>query len=168
MRASLRRRVAVIIGAATLAASVAVVAAPSVALAADVIINVPTTFAAADASDGASDGTFTVTGNLTITSAGAVTCNDPASPPNADACDIDIAVSGDMVMQAGSAILAENNVRGGSGGDITIDVDGDMTNVREALVAGVLAAKDEAQRDGGDGIQVGFNVVPSFDENSTM
>ena len=127
MRASLRRRVAMIIGVATLAASVAVVAAPSVALAADVIINVPTTFAAADASDGASDGTFTVTGNLTITSAGAVTCNDPASPPNADACDIDIAVSGDMVMQAGSAILAENNVRGGSGGDITIDVDGDMT-----------------------------------------
>jgi len=95
MRASLRRRVAMIIGVATLAASVAVVAAPSVALAADVIINVPTTFAAADASDGASDGTFTVTGNLTITSAGAVTCNDPASPPNADACDIDIAVGGE-------------------------------------------------------------------------
>lgn len=39
--------------------------------------------------------------------------------------------------------------------------DGTMPNVREALVRGVIAAKDEAYRKGYD-LQVGFNAVPSF------
>jgi hypothetical protein len=43
-------------------------------------------------------------------------------------------------------------------------VDGDMPKVREALVAGVLAAREEVARAEGRRIQVGFNVVPSFDE----
>ncbi len=72
----------------------------------DVTISSPTTFAAADASDGTIDGVFTVMGNLTITGTGNITCDDPASPSGASACAIRIAVGGDMEMQAGSTITA--------------------------------------------------------------
>ena len=64
------------------------------------------------------DGVFTVMGNLTITGAGNITCNDPGSPAAAGACPITIVVSGNMEMQAGSAILAENNTGTGNGGNI--------------------------------------------------
>src|SRR5205823_3410645 len=42
-------------------------------------------------------------------------------------------------------------------------IDGTFPNVREALVKGVRAAKDEARRQGFDHLKVGFNAVPSFD-----
>jgi hypothetical protein len=83
----------------------------------DVTISFPTTFAAADASDGVVDGVFTVMGNLTITGTGNITCNDPGAP--ASACPITIVVGGNMEMQAGSAILAENTNDGGNGGNLT-------------------------------------------------
>ena len=63
---------------------------------------------------------LTVTGDLTITSTGSVTCSDPASP-------ITISVGGDMEMQTGSAIRAEDTVAGGSGGNITLTVGGNFT-----------------------------------------
>jgi hypothetical protein len=44
----------------------------------------------------------------------------------------------------------------------TPEVDGCIPQVREALVRGVIAAKEEIQRCGLD-IQVGFNAAPSFD-----
>ncbi len=44
-------------------------------------------------------------------------------------------------------------------------LDGAFPNVREALVKGVVAAKDEARRLGFDRVKVGFNAVPSFDPN---
>ncbi len=43
-------------------------------------------------------------------------------------------------------------------------VDGCIPHVREALVQGVIAAKEEAQRHGFD-IQVGFNATPPFQPN---
>jgi hypothetical protein len=43
-------------------------------------------------------------------------------------------------------------------------VDGCIPHVREALVQGVIAAKEEVQRHGFD-IQVGFNATPSFQPN---
>jgi hypothetical protein len=96
------------------------------ALAADVTINVPTTFADADASDGAADGVFNVDGNLTITGTGSITCNDPAAPLNASACPITIVVTGNMEIQGGGSVLANNAVGGGGGADITITVAGDF------------------------------------------
>jgi hypothetical protein len=42
-------------------------------------------------------------------------------------------------------------------------IDGTFPQVREALVQGVVAAKDEARRLGFDHLKVGFNAVPSFD-----
>ena len=96
---------------------------------ADVTISVPTTFNSLQVG-----GTFTVTGNLLITSTGSITCNDNATdqPPgpignSADACPITIVVTGDLFMQAGSSIDAENKIDGGAGGDITITVGGNLT-----------------------------------------
>jgi hypothetical protein len=94
--------------------------------AADVTISVPTTFAAADASDGSPDGVFTVTGNLTITGGGSITCNDSGASNNS-ACPMAIRVTGNMVMDSGSLIQAENQTAGGSGGNIAIEVAGDFT-----------------------------------------
>ena len=93
---------------------------------ADTIL-VPTTFAVADASDGTVDNVYNVAGDLTITSTGSITCNDPALPTGADACPITIVVTGKLLMEAGSAITADNTVDGGNAGDITITVGTDMT-----------------------------------------
>jgi hypothetical protein len=41
-------------------------------------------------------------------------------------------------------------------------VDGDTPRIREALVAGMLAAKQEARQQGFDHLKTGFNVIPSF------
>src|SRR5262245_34130954 len=61
------------------------------------VINAPTTFAAADASDASpGDGVFTVVGDLTIATGGTITCNDPADPADGSACDIKIVVTGNM------------------------------------------------------------------------
>jgi hypothetical protein len=89
----------------------------------DVTISAPTTFAAADASDGTPDGVFTVTGNLTITGAGSITCNngDPGSSLG-NGCNINIVVSGNMTMQTGSAITANTASDAHHAGNITITV----------------------------------------------
>jgi hypothetical protein len=69
-----------------------------------------------------SGGVFTVTGNLTITGSGNITCNngDPGSV-GTNACDIKIVVGGNMLMLAGSKISASAS-GGGNGGNITITV----------------------------------------------
>lgn len=41
-------------------------------------------------------------------------------------------------------------------------IDGTIPRVREALVQGVVAAKDEARRNGHHHLKVGFNAIPSF------
>ena len=53
--------------------------------------------------------------------------DDNVATPNTGASDITINVSGDASLAAGSRISADNNDQGGTGGDITIDIDGDMT-----------------------------------------
>ncbi|WP_313896282.1 hypothetical protein [Streptomyces sp. YIM 98790] len=54
-------------------------------------------------------------------------------------------------------VTEEANVAGGHG------LDGDFPQVHEALVAGVLAAKDEARRRGLARLRVGFNVATTED-----
>jgi hypothetical protein len=44
-------------------------------------------------------------------------------------------------------------------------VDGDTPRIREALVAGMLAAKQEAHQQGFDHLKTGFNVIPSFGDS---
>jgi VCBS repeat-containing protein len=72
--------------------------------------------------DGAVNGVFTVNdGDLVVE--GTVQCNDdPPLSGNAGACAIAINVSGDLTVEAGGAIFAENRLGGGAGGDITLTV----------------------------------------------
>src|SRR6476469_10036352 len=65
--------------------------------AADVTISSATSFTTLDAGDGATDGVFTVTGNLTITSTGSITGPGGSS-------GININVSGNLIMEVGAKI----------------------------------------------------------------
>jgi hypothetical protein len=122
------------------------------ALAADVTISVPTTFAIADTSDGTVDHVFRVAGNLTIATGGSITCNDnPGLPSGASACPIKIVVDGNFVMEAGTKILAENQVNGGSGGDISITVGGDVTLKGPLLGLGALISSSKTSGAGDTG-----------------
>jgi hypothetical protein len=69
--------------------------------------------------------TLPVGESVRITSTGSITCNDPPHPSGNSALDITIYVPGkNLVMEAGSAIRAEDQTGGGSGGNITITVSG--------------------------------------------
>jgi hypothetical protein len=70
---------------------------------------------------------LTVPGDLLITSTGSISCNDPVAPSSNSALPITIRVGGDMEMQSGSAIRAENTHAGGHGGAITLTVGGNFT-----------------------------------------
>src|SRR5215831_17587000 len=66
--------------------------------------------------------------SLHLLTGGSISCSDPPNPAGASALDITINVpGGDMIMDAGSAIRAEDNTDGGIGGNITITVGGDFT-----------------------------------------
>jgi len=97
----------------------------------DETIIAATTFASLDG--GAHDAdllvnnSVTIAGNLTVAAGGSITCNDPALPTAASACPITLIVTGDLEIQAGGSIHAENTIDGGLGGDIAITVGGDFT-----------------------------------------
>lgn len=97
-------------------------------LADDVTINGNVTFSSLDGSsldhDGAANGVFTVDdGDLTVL--GTITCLDEGGGGNS-ACPMSFSVSGNFTMAPGSAIFAENRKGGGSGGNITFSVGGDV------------------------------------------
>jgi hypothetical protein len=103
--------------------------------------------------DGAANGVFTVDdGDLII--AGTITCNDaPPLGSSASACPIAFAVSGHLVMEPGSAILAENRRSSGNGGHITLSVGGDLVlNGTAGSIPGAIISssriKDSAARSG--------------------
>jgi len=100
---------------------------PMYASAANVTISGTTTFAAIDGSaddeDHVANGVFTVTGNLTVN--GTISCNDDGAGANS-ACPMQFLVGGNVVLNAGSAIFAENRTKDGNGGDITFTVGGDF------------------------------------------
>ena len=100
---------------------------PMYALAANVTISGTTAFAAIDGGvddeDHVANGVFTVTGNLTVN--GTINCNDDGAGANS-ACPMQFMVGGNLVLNAGSAIFAENRSKAGNGGDITFTVGGDV------------------------------------------
>jgi hypothetical protein len=107
---------------------------------------------------------LTVTGDLLITGTGSISCNDPISPGDPGASDITITVGGDMEMQAGSAILAENNHGGGNGGKITLTVAGDFTmrGPSPTKPGAVISSRDTGSATGVAGdirIKVGNSTV---------
>ncbi len=96
----------------------------------DETISIATTFGSLDGgahdADGLVNNSVTINGNLTIANGGSITCNDTGIPNN-DACPINLIVTGDLEIEAGGSILAENQNAGGSGGNISITVGGDFT-----------------------------------------
>jgi hypothetical protein len=99
----------------------------------------------------APSGTLTVTGDLTLAAGASINCNDNATdqPPGpvasgASACNIKIVVTGDMEMQAGSAIFAENRNGGGNGGNIDITVGGTLTMRGPAGSGAVISSSKTA------------------------
>jgi hypothetical protein len=98
---------------------------------------------------------LTVTGDLTITSTGSISCNDPLAPPNNSASPITITVGGDMEMEAGSAIRAENTVAGGNGGNISLNVEGNFTMRGGAVIS---SSKTAGAGDTGDAGNIRIEV----------
>ncbi|MEA2239569.1 MAG: hypothetical protein QOC81_4293 [Thermoanaerobaculia bacterium] len=103
------------------------------ALAANVTVNGTTSFGSLDGSvddqDHLVNGTFTVNGDLIVN--GTINCNDD-SPGNTSACSMRFAVSGNVVLNAGSGIFAENRHGSGSGGNITINAGGNIVSLGPA------------------------------------
>src|SRR6266540_4196254 len=125
----------------------ALVVAPAV-YAHDVTISGTTSFAALDGSsldhDGVANGVFTVSdGNLIVN--GVVNCNDDGGSDSA--CSMAFAVSGNMTINSGGALYAENRTGGGSGGAITLTVGGNLALNGTAIVS--TASKSSSGGNGG-------------------
>jgi large repetitive protein len=75
--------------------------------------------------DGVANGVFTVNGDLIVD--GTINCNDDSVPGGAGACPVNISVSGDLTIRAGSGIFAENRRAAGAGGSIALTVGGNLT-----------------------------------------
>jgi parallel beta-helix repeat protein len=92
-------------------------------------INVPTPFSVLDNGPDDSDptvGVFQFCGDVTIANGGSITCDESGTP--ASACPIKLVILGNLLIQAGGSIHAENlGGNGGNGGDISITVGGDFT-----------------------------------------
>jgi hypothetical protein len=121
--------------------------APSV-FAHDVTISGTTSFAALDGSpldhDGVANGVFTVSdGNLIVN--GVVNCNDDGGGDSA--CSMAFAVSGNMTINSGGALYAENRTGGGSGGSITLTVGGNLALNGTAIIS--TASKSSTGATGG-------------------
>src|SRR6266550_6243098 len=92
----------------------------------NVTISGNVTFASLDGSsldhDGTVNGTFTVNdGDLTVL--GSINCNDDSTR---DACSMNFVVSGNLTVQSGGAIYAENRQSNGVGGNIGFTVGGNV------------------------------------------
>ncbi len=92
------------------------------------------------------------------TTSSVIEANDDGLPSGASASPININATGDMEMQAGARILAENANNGGSGGNITIDVDGDLTMAGAVgLVPGAIISTRKSAGAGDTGL--GGNIT---------
>ncbi|MEA2166132.1 MAG: hypothetical protein QOK37_4259 [Thermoanaerobaculia bacterium] len=123
------------------------------ALAANVTVNGTTNFSSLDGSvddqDHVVNGVFTVNGDLTVN--GTINCNDD-SPGNTSACSMRFAVSGNVVLNAGSGLYAENRHGSGSGGNITIDAGGSfVVHGPASTFAGAVISSAALQASTGNG-----------------
>src|SRR5580765_3346009 len=128
----------------------------------DLTISTPRTFASLDGSadddDGLVNGVFTKNANLTIANGGSITCDE--SGTTASACPIKIHVTGNMEIQAGGSVHANNlGGNGGKAGDITIDVDGNFTMRGPTVPGGSDGAFVDAVNQSGGGNAHGGNIL---------
>lgn len=150
--------------------------------AADLTITIPRTFTELDGSslddDGVSNGTFYKNGTLTIASGGAITCNSSGCQINivvtgdliiqtggsirnvdsvgTDAGPISILVGGNMTIQSGGSVRAENQTGGGDGGDVSITVTGNLELEGFGGTGGVISSE---KLGGGTGLSGDINVI---------
>jgi hypothetical protein len=123
------------------------------ALAANVTVNGTTNFSSLDGSvddqDHVVNGVFTVNGDLIVN--GTINCNDD-SPGNTSACSMRFVVSGNVVLNAGSGIFAENRHGSGSGGNITINAGGSVVAHGPAgILGGAIISSAALQAATGNG-----------------
>ncbi len=102
----------------------------------DVTLTGTQSFASLDGSasdhDGTVNGVFTVSdGNLTVN--GVVNCNDDGGGDSA--CPMTFVVSGNLAINSGGALFAENRSGGGTGGAITLTVGGHLALNGTAVVS---------------------------------
>ncbi|MDP9193279.1 MAG: Ig-like domain-containing protein [Acidobacteriota bacterium] len=145
-------RVFLFLGVAILAAS---------AFAHDVTLTGTSSFAALDGSssdhDGSVNGVFTVDdGNLVVN--GTVNCNDDG-PGNNSACSMVFAVSGNMTVNSGGALYAENRSGSGNGGGITLTVGGNLALNGTAIVS--AASTSNGNSNGG-------SIAANVSDNVTL
>ena len=127
--------------------SLFVLALTPAAFAHDVTITGTQNFASLDGSasdhDGSANGVFTVNdGNLVVN--GVVNCNDDTTT---SACPMAFSVSGNMTINSGGALYAENRSGGGTGGAITLTVGGNLALNGDAIVS--TASKTSSGSTGG-------------------
>ncbi|HYC92389.1 MAG TPA: Ig-like domain-containing protein [Thermoanaerobaculia bacterium] len=133
----------------------------------DVTITGTNTFASLDGSssdhDGAANGVFTVNdGNLVVN--GVVNCNDDTGASDS-ACAMAFAIGGNMSVNAGGALYAENRSGSGNGGAITLTVGGNLTLSGNAIVS--AASKSSSGATGG-AITANVNGTVAIASGSTI
>jgi hypothetical protein len=89
-------------------------------------LHFPALDGSAQDSDGLANGTFTVDSDLVLD--GTIHCNDVQPlPQSSGACPIKLSVTGDLTLEPGSGIFAENRRGAGNGGNIQLAIGGDLT-----------------------------------------
>jgi hypothetical protein len=126
------------------------------ALAHDVTLTGTSSFASLDGSssdhDGAVNGVFSVNdGNLVVN--GVVNCNDDTAT---NACAMTFSVSGNMTVNAGGALYAENRTGSGVGGAVTLNVGGNF-----ALNGNAIVSTSSKSSSGSQGGAITANVIGS-------
>lgn len=142
------------------------------AMADNVTISGTVNFSSLDGSaldhDGVANGVFTVDdGDLTVL--GTINCNDTSST---NACAMSFAVSGNLSVQAGAAIYAENRSGGGSGGSITFNVGGNVVlHGTSGSLAGAIVSSgnaDTSASSAGGNITFTAGGTTSFESGSVV
>ena len=157
-----------------LAALLTCTAFSGVAYANDIHISGIVAFSSLDGSsddhDGVANGVFTVDdGNLVVD--GTIQCNDgPPLPGNAGACPIRISVSGDLVLEAGGAIVAENRTGGGSGANINLEIGGDLIlhGPSGALLGAVVSSGSITGSGSAGSISASIDGAANLEAGSTL
>jgi large repetitive protein len=129
----------------------------------DVTISGTNTFASLDGSSSDHDhlvnGVFTVNdGNLIVN--GTVNCNDDGASANS-ACAMAFAVSGNVTINAGGALYAENRVGNGSGGAITLSVGGSLALNGNAIISSASNGSSSTSNGGNVSVTSGAVTIGS-------
>ena len=136
---------------------------------ANVTINGTANFASLDGgpddADHLANGVFTVNGDLTVN--GTINCNDDGAGANS-ACAMQFVVSGNLVLNAGSAIFAENRTKAGNGGDITFTVGGDVIihGPSGSLAGAIVSSAKTNDGNPAHGGDITFNGGGTFTQES--